>query len=93
MDFEVKGDPSAEKNFEFYKKAGHDVTLTITESDETIEEFEEHQKEYREGLKRKINPDVTVEVDDPNQMTLEEAAAAADDPMDGVNEINDDLPF
>lgn len=94
LDFEVKGDASAEKSFEFYKKAGHDVVLTITESDETLEEFEEHQKKYREGLKGKINPDGTVEVD-KNQVTLEEAMdAAGDDPMAGVGDKDpDDLPF
>ncbi|WP_068783162.1 hypothetical protein [Paenibacillus phocaensis] len=91
LDFEVKGDSSAEKSFEFYKKAGHDVVLTITESDETLEEFEEHQKKYREGLRGKINPDGTVEVDDPNQAKLD--FGEEDDPMAGVDSESDVLPY
>jgi len=81
LEFEVKGDASAEKSYEFYKKAGSDVVLTITESDESIEDFEEHQKAYREGLKGKINADGTVEVD-KNQMSIDDVA----DPMAGVED-------
>ncbi|WP_055108912.1 hypothetical protein [Paenibacillus ihumii] len=90
LDFEVKGDASAERSFEFYKKAGSDVVLTITESDESLEDFAEHQKKYREGLKGKINPDGTVDVEDKNQMTLDDALAAESDPMAGINPLHDD---
>jgi hypothetical protein len=93
LDFEVKGDASAEKSYEFYKKAGHDVVLTITESEESIEEFEDHQKKYREGLKGKINGDGTAEVDDPNQVTFDDVEGDPDsDPKVGV-EDEDDLPL
>jgi hypothetical protein len=94
LDFEVKGDASAEKSYEFYKKAGHDVVITITESEESIEEFEEHQKKYREGLKGKINGDGTAEVDDPNQVTFDDVGEDGpnSDPMDGVDD-EDDLPL
>ncbi|WEK53272.1 MAG: hypothetical protein P0Y55_11805 [Candidatus Cohnella colombiensis] len=71
LDFEVKGDASAEKSFEFYKMAGSDVELTITESDESIEEFEEHQKAYREGLRGTINKDGIVEIDG-NQLSFDD---------------------
>jgi hypothetical protein len=78
LDFEVKGDASAAKSFEFYKKAGSDVVLTITESDESIEEFEEHQKQYREGLKGKINADGTASID-PNQQTIDDVMKEVDE--------------
>ena len=98
LDFEVKGDDSAAKSFEFYKRAGSDVELTITETDEDLDEFHEHQKAYREGIKGKINPDGTVDVEnDENQMRLfddEDASAGAgeEDPMAEVEE-EDDLPI
>lgn len=92
LDFEVKGDASADKSFEFYKKAGSDVTLTITESDESIEDFEEHQKKYREGLKGKIDSDGTVTVD-PNQVTLEQITGAQGDDGPPMPKDDDDLPF
>ncbi|MFK4167651.1 hypothetical protein ACI2LM_15540 [Paenibacillus lautus] len=79
LEFEVKGDSSAQQTFEFYKKAGSDVILNIKESQMSIDEFHEEQEEYREGVRGKINPDGTVDVeDDPNQVTLEEAAAAVE---------------
>lgn len=88
LDFEVKGDASTDKSFEFYKKAGSDVVLTITESDESIEDFEEHQKNYREGLKGKIDKDGTVTVD-PNQLTLEQM----NNNGSVIPEGDDDQPF
>ncbi|RUT48547.1 hypothetical protein EJP82_00970 [Paenibacillus anaericanus] len=95
LDFEVKGDASAEKSFEFYKKAGHDVVLTITESEESIEEFEEHQKKYREGLKGNIEHDGTVNFEDENQLTFDDVkdGEGSGDPMSGVDTGDDDLPF
>lgn len=107
LDFEVKGDASADKSFEFYKKVGSDVVLTIIETEESIEDFEEHQKTYREGLKGKIDKDGVVTVD-PNQLTLEQLAEADEDedtedpgkeyPDDDKGPIipdgdSDDLPF
>lgn len=95
LEFEVKGDSSAQQTFEFYKKAGSDVILNITESQMSIDEFHEEQEEYREGVRGKINPDGTVEVD-PNQVTLDEVAAGSE--ADGEEEgppmpNDDDLPF
>lgn len=93
LEFEVKGDSSAAQTFEFYKMAGSDVELTITQSQMSIDEFREAQEEYREGIRGKINPDGTVEVEekDPNQLTLEEAAAAAEGGPQMPSD--DDLPF
>ncbi|WP_339271507.1 hypothetical protein NYE54_08385 [Paenibacillus sp. FSL K6-1330] len=95
LEFEVKGDSSAQQTFEFYKKAGSDVILNITESQMTIDEFHEEQEEYREGVRGKINPDGTVEVEDKNQVTIDEVAAAAEGGEDeGPPMPNDDgLPF
>jgi len=90
LEFEVKGGTSEESSSAFYSLSGTDVILTISKASQTVEEFREHQKKYREGLKGKINQDGTVEVD-PNQMTLEEANAAAEGGPPMPNE--DDLPF
>ncbi|GIP25043.1 hypothetical protein J23TS9_01730 [Paenibacillus sp. J23TS9] len=78
LEFEVKGDSSAAQTFEFYKKAGTDVELTITESQMDIDEFREAQEQYREGVRGQINQDGTVDVDDKNQMTLDEVAAGSE---------------
>lgn len=91
LDFVVNGGASNKHSFEFYKLAGTDVELSINESDVDIDEFREQQEAYREGLKGKINPDGTVEVD-KDQMSfddLEEEGAAAD-PMADVGMIDED---
>ncbi|MGW8823420.1 putative metallopeptidase [Paenibacillus lautus] len=67
--------------------------LTI---EDAAKQSEEQQQEPREGVRGKINPDGTVDVeDDPNQVTLEEAAAAVEgDGQEGPPMPNDDdLPF
>ncbi|CAI6024831.1 hypothetical protein PAECIP112173_00400 [Paenibacillus sp. JJ-100] len=100
LEFEVKGDSSAAQTFEFYKLAGTDVELSITESQMDLEEFQEQQKQYREGVKGNINQDGTVEVD-PNQaeMPLDEKGAADEiiaSTQDGETKppvSDDDLPF
>lgn len=99
LEFEVKGDSSAAQTFEFYKLAGTDVELSITESQMDLDEFREQQAEYREGVKGKINSDGTVDVD-PNQaeLPLDEKKAADDiiaTTQDGekVTISNDDLPY
>ncbi|MDY7993328.1 hypothetical protein UY286_21780 [Paenibacillus polymyxa] len=101
LDFEVKGDSSAAQTFEFYKLAGSDVELTITESQMDIDEFREQQAEYREGVKGTIAQDGTVTVnreDDPNQAEFpldDEEAAAAEIAASaaGGDNPDDDLPF
>jgi len=71
LKFEVQGDKSAAKTWEFYKKAGLNVSLNIKESQMDIDDFREAQKQFREGLTGSIDKDGTVTVD-PNQVTLEE---------------------
>ncbi|MGN7359962.1 hypothetical protein ACTHPF_26655 [Paenibacillus sp. SAF-054] len=93
LEFEVKGDSSAAQTFEFYKMAGTDVELTITESQMDIDEFREAQEQYREGVRGKINQDGTVDVEDKNQMTIDEAAAASEEDGPPMPENEDDLPF
>jgi hypothetical protein len=78
LDFIVKGDTSADQSFNFYKKAGSDVTLHIVESQMSIDEF--YDKEH-EGVEYKVHPDGTTEVS-PNQMTL-----------DDVEHEEEELPF
>ncbi|AOZ91582.1 hypothetical protein [Paenibacillus crassostreae] len=97
LDFEIKGGTSEESSTAFYKRSGTDVVLTIAKTEESVDDFKEHQKKYREGLKGKVNSDGTVVVVDPNQMTIDEALKKDDDndPMAGVDPIDsdDDLPF
>jgi hypothetical protein len=66
--------------------------LEIAESQMSIEEFrgddeEEDHEEPREGVRGKVNPDGTIDVDDPNQVTLDDT----DGPV--IPENKDDLPF
>ncbi|MBB3132173.1 hypothetical protein FHS19_006900 [Paenibacillus rhizosphaerae] len=96
LEFEVKGDSSAAQTFEFYKMAGSDVLLSITESQMDIDEFREQQEQYREGVRGKINQDGTVDVvDDENQLTIDEVAASEEADGDGppMPDNEDDLPF
>ncbi|MCA0754853.1 hypothetical protein KP806_07305 [Paenibacillus sp. N4] len=92
LDFVVNGGASNNHAFEFYKLAGTDVELTITESQMDIDEFREQQEAYREGVRGKIDKDGTVTVDE-DQMTLEEATAAADQSGDPMAGVGDGLPF
>ncbi|WP_110933765.1 hypothetical protein [Paenibacillus bouchesdurhonensis] len=93
MEFEVKGGTSEESSAAFYSRSGTDVTLTLSKASQTVKEFRENQKKYREGLKGKINQDGTVEVEDKNQLTLDDALAAKSDPMAGVEDGDpDELP-
>lgn len=41
IDFEVRGDSSAAQTFEFYKKAGSSVVLTIAAAQMSMEEFKQ----------------------------------------------------
>lgn len=95
LEFEVKGGTSEESSSAFYSHSGTDVVLAISKASQTVEEFRKHQKKYREGVKGNIYLDGTVDVEDENQMTLDEALEDVDgDPMHGVGEKDpDDLPF
>ncbi|MBW4083607.1 hypothetical protein [Paenibacillus sp. S150] len=103
LEFIVKGDTSSEHSYEFYRKAGSDVVLDIAESQMSIEEFrgdeeydDEEHDEPREGVHGKLNPDGTVDVDDPNQLTLEDTQGDTEGGEDGPvipEGDSDDLPF
>ncbi|WP_339147657.1 MULTISPECIES: hypothetical protein [unclassified Sutcliffiella] len=67
LEFIVKGDTSAEQSFNFYKKAGSDVTLNIVESQMSIDEF----NDAHEGIEYKVEKDGSVKVED-GQLTLDE---------------------
>lgn len=67
LEFIVKGDTSAAQSFEFYRMAGSDVDLTITESQMSIEEFRDVEYEEVE--------------DDPNQQTLFDEEVEEDDDL------------
>lgn len=88
IEFVVKGDTSASHSFEFYRLAGSDVDLTITESQMSIEEFEE----AREGIRGRINQDGTVDVDD-NQMSFDDVGEEAEEAEEDGLEDDDELPI
>jgi hypothetical protein len=92
IEFVVKGDTSAAVSYEFYRMAGADVTLTISESQMSIDEFrgedDEDRGEYREGVRGTINPDGTVDVD-KNQLTFDEVAAGAEQEGMKITDISE----
>jgi hypothetical protein len=57
LDFVVKGGTSSDKSFEFYRKAGSDVTLIIVESQMSIEDF-------HEGIEYSVDGQGNVDVSD-----------------------------
>lgn len=73
MQMKIKGDVSDERAGKIYAKSGKVVNLTVKPAQMTIEEF---YQEPREGVRGTINSDGTVDV---NQVTIEQAAAAADE--------------
>ncbi|WP_053215723.1 hypothetical protein [Niallia circulans] len=87
LDFIVKGDSSAENTFNFYKKAGADVTLHIVETQMSTDDFEEEH----EVLQYTVGIDGTVAVN-PDQLSMEdmkdekEAALNGDPFFSSVNE-------
>lgn len=82
IEFVVKGDTSASHSFEFYRLAGSDVDLTITESQMSIEEF----RESHEGIEYSVNGDGTVDAD-PNQVSFDDM----DDDIQDDDDQDDDL--
>ncbi|MFE4523438.1 hypothetical protein ACFRCQ_15215 [Cytobacillus firmus] len=68
LEFIVKGDTSADHSFNFYKKAGSDVTLNIVESQMSIDDFYEEQ---HEGVEYQVNQDGTASVS-PDQLSLDD---------------------
>lgn len=86
LEFIVKGDTSAAQTYEFYRMAGSTVDLTITESQMSIEEFQESH----EGIEYKVNGDGTVEIDE-NQLSFDDIEGEEDElPFADVEEDEDD---
>ncbi len=79
MKFAIKGD-SEEKAQQLYRFAGRNVTLGVQPSQMSIDEFYS-ENDDREGIEYNVNPDGTVDVDE-NQLTIDDAAAAADNVAD-----------
>lgn len=69
LDFIVKGDTSAEQSFNFYQKAGSDITLHIVESQMSIDEF--YDDDEREGVKNQVDKDGTASVK-PDQLSMDD---------------------
>lgn len=86
LGFIVKGDTSAAQSFEFYKKAGSDITLTISESQMSIDEFEESHQ----GMKATLNGDGTIDLDeeDDEQVTIDEVMKDVDETPSNVTNIS-----
>jgi hypothetical protein len=68
LEFIVKGDTSADQSFNFYRKAGSDVTLNIVESQMSIDEFYDDE---HEGIEYKVEKDGTVSVN-PDQLSIDD---------------------
>jgi hypothetical protein len=77
LEFIVKGDTSADHSFNFYKKAGADVTLNIIESQMDIDDFYEEQ---HEGVKYQVNQDGTASLS-PDQLALDDMKEKEGDPF------------
>jgi hypothetical protein len=77
LEFIVKGDTSADQSYNFYRKAGSDVTLSIIESQMSIDEF--YDGDRHDGVEYKVNPDGTADVA-PNQLTLDDVEE--DEPLE-----------
>ncbi|QBP06996.1 hypothetical protein [Virgibacillus phage Mimir87] len=82
LKFEAKGD-SQEKVIKLYPYAGHNVTLSIEESQMSIEEIEE---ENHEGIEYGVNHDGTVEIE--GQVSMDDIPEGE---PDEVNFDDDDL--
>lgn len=81
LKFNIKGD-NDKASAELYRLAGMNVELSLQSSQMTIDEFYDDD---HEGVQYTVNPDGTVEVDQ-GQMTLEEAAAAAEQAQEQAEE-------
>jgi hypothetical protein len=73
LEFIVKGDTSADHSFNFYKKAGSDITLNIVESQMSIDDFHEDH----EGVSYTVDKDGTAHIN-PDQMSLEDVEGEED---------------
>lgn len=69
LDFIVKGDTSADQSFNFYRKAGSDVTLIIVESQMSIDEF--YNEDPHEGIEYNVDKSGNVNVPD-GQMSIDD---------------------
>ncbi len=77
LEFIVKGDTSAEHSYNFYRKAGSDITLHIIESQMDIDDFREEQ---HEGVEYQVNKDGTAAVS-PDQLTLDDVNEEEEEPV------------
>lgn len=90
LEFNIKGDTSADKSFEFYKHAGKTVDLNIKPSQMSIEEFKESAK----GKSFEVDGDGVVQnvEQDPDQVDLFEQGET-DQEEDGETETDGmDIP-
>jgi len=78
LEFIVKGDASAENTFNFYKKAGSDVTLNIVESQMSADDFEDEH----EGVQYSVGKDGTAAVN-PDQLSLDDVTDEKEEVLDG----------
>ncbi|MED3792102.1 hypothetical protein P4571_06595 [Niallia alba] len=77
LEFIVKGDSSAENTFNFYKKAGADVTLHIVETQMSTDDFEDEH----EGIPYSVDKDGTAKIS-PDQLSLDDVDKEEDE-LDG----------
>lgn len=92
LKFNIKGD-SQEKVIKLYPYAGRGVTLDLTPSQMSIDEFYDQE---HEGIEYKVDKDGTASVVSPDQMTIEdvkEEPAAADENDPFGDDAQEDDPF
>ncbi|MDR4318414.1 Uncharacterised protein [Niallia circulans] len=77
LEFIVKVDASAENTFNFYKKAGSDVTLHIVETQMSTDDFEDEH----EGIPYSVDKDGTANIS-PDQLSLDDVDKEEDE-LDG----------
>ncbi|MEK5173212.1 hypothetical protein NST63_08465 [Heyndrickxia sp. FSL W8-0496] len=85
LEFIVKGDASAENTFNFYKKAGSDVTLNIIEAQMSADDFPEENT--HEGMKYNVDKSGNVSVPD-GQMSIDDVPEENNN-GDNVDEENE----
>jgi hypothetical protein len=88
LDFIVKGDTSAEQSFNFYQKAGSDITLHIVESQMSLDEF--YDSDDHEGVSYSVNQDGTADVK-PDQLTLDDVKENDEEDPFATAATDDDL--
>ncbi|SDD27655.1 hypothetical protein SAMN02799630_02861 [Paenibacillus sp. UNCCL117] len=87
LDFIVKGNSSVSQSYDFYRKAGSTVLLTIAAAQMSLGDYQ--QEPPHEGIEYTVNGDGTVETD-PNQVSIDDVPPGdGDAPPQGTENVTD----